>query len=272
MNLPCPSPSASPFPTLLRPFPEWSSRVIAFFATRVGGASEGKYSSLNLGFRCGDDPVRVDANWRMLKAQEGMEGKTLVMPRMVHGDVTVDADAFAGSLNRRGLKEAAMIRLEPDGADGVFSRDAGRILAVTMADCLTALAFDPVSGCIAAVHAGWRGTKAGILGKALARLFERGDMRAASTLVAFGPCLRPPSLEVGAEVAAGLDPAFVIQADGCYRFDMPGCNFAQALECGVPSGNIRDMGGDTLTEPERFFSYRRDGLNSGRMAAVICLR
>lgn len=261
----------SPAPRLIRPFPEWDGAVRAFFSTRKGGFSRGPYAGLNLGFRAGDDPVEVNANWAHALGSEGLEGRTLVLPRMVHGDVLADADAFAAELEGAGVPEEAMVRLEPEGADAVFSRSRKRILAVTMADCLAALVFDPRRGTVAAVHAGWRGTRSRILGKALESLAAAGAIAPADTLVAFGPCLRPESLEVGPEVAAQLDPAFVRRDGAKAYFDMPGCNRAQALAAGVPEGNIRDMGGDTLSDPESYFSYRRDGAASGRLAAVIAL-
>jgi YfiH family protein len=256
---------------LIRPFPEWDARVRAFFSTRQGGFSRGAYAGLNLGFRSGDDPLEVNANWAAALASEGLEGRPLVLPRMSHGDVLVDADAFAAELEAAGISEEALVRLEPEGADAVSSRSRKRVLAVTMADCLAALIYDPASATVAAVHAGWRGTAARILFKALSSLSSSGAIRPESTLIAFGPCLRPESLEVGADVAARLDPAFVRESGGRLRFDMPGSNRAQALEAGIPPGNIRDMGGDTLAEGDRYYSYRREGAASGRLAAVIGL-
>lgn len=260
-----------PPPRLVRPFPEWDGQVRAFFSTRRGGFSRGAYAGLNLGFRCGDDPVEVNANWAHALGSEGLDGRTLVLPRMVHGDVSVDADAFAAELEGAGVPEEAMVRLEPEGADAVFSRSRKRVLAVTMADCLTALVFDPTRSTVAAVHAGWRGTRARILFKTLESLAAAGAIDPAATLVAFGPCLRPESLEVGAEVAAQLDPLF-LRVDGGRRFfDMPGCNRAQAMAAGISAANLRDMGGDTLRDGESYYSYRRDGPVSGRLAAVIGL-
>jgi YfiH family protein len=246
-------------------------RVRAFFSTRKGGHSRGNYAGLNLGFRAGDDPVAVNANWAQALTQEGLDGRALVLPRMCHGDVAVDADGFARELENAGVPEEAMVRLEPEGADAVYGRSRKRVLAVTMADCLTALVYDPTHDLIAAVHAGWRGTRARILHKTLASLADAGILNPAATLVAFGPCLRPESLEIGPEVAATLDREFLREREGKTFFDMPGSNRAQALAAGILPGNLRDMGGDTLSDPESYFSYRRDGAASGRLAAVIGL-
>jgi polyphenol oxidase len=281
-------------PFLLRPFPEWDGRVRAAFTTRYApgppvsppgkpgipetgpqGRSSGSYANLNLGFSCGDDPARVSGNWSTVLSASGLEGKTLVIPRMVHGDAMIDVDSLADPPHASTM--AAMERpgnpalLHPADADALCTRSACRVLAVTMADCLTALIYDPVSGTAAAVHAGWRGTRAGILGKALRTLAESGRILPGKTLVAFGPCLRPESLEVGPEVAADLDPAYITRIGDRYFFDMPGANRAQAITAGIGPENIRDLGGCTLREPERYFSYRRDGQASGRLAAFISL-
>jgi YfiH family protein len=253
---------------LIRPFPEWEDRVRAAFTLRHGGgASSGAYGDLNLGFRAGDDLEKVSANWDIVLNAAGLQGKTLAMPRMVHGDGLADADALPDPAD----SPSSPRRVEPENADALWSHSSRRVLAVTMADCLTALIFDPALGTIAAVHAGWRGTQAHILEKTLRALADGGRIRAESVLVALGPCLRGGTLEVGEDLGARLEPSFVIRREGRFYFDMPASNRAQALACGIPAANLRDMGGDTLLEPERYFSYRRDGQASGRMSAFISL-
>jgi purine-nucleoside/S-methyl-5'-thioadenosine phosphorylase / adenosine deaminase len=271
---------------LIQPFPEWAHRVRAAFTLRHGGGGgTGAYSDLNLGFRAGDEPALVSGNWKTVLAAAGLEGKPLVIPRMVHGDGLADGDGpweavpvsdpegaeGAERAEGKGATGARLSRFEPDGADAVWARTPGRVHAVTMADCLTALVFDPACGTVAAVHAGWRGTQAHILEKTLRRLIAAGDFRAESTLVALGPCLTRETLEVGEELAGRLEKEFVVRRDGRFHFDMPASNRAQALACGIPASNLREMGGDTRLEPERYFSYRRDGQASGRMAAFISL-
>lgn len=263
---------------LIRPFPEWDHRVRAAFTLRHGGgASSGTYSDLNLGFRAGDPPGNARRNWETVLASAGLAGKPLVMPRMTHGDVLANGDGPWADVSGPEAPEGTapvgnrLIRFEPEEADALWARAPERVLAVTMADCLTALVFDPACGTIAAVHAGWRGTQAHILEKTLRRLIEAGHLRADSTLVALGPCLTRETLEVGEVLAGCLDPDYIVRREGRFHFDMPASNRDQALACGIPAANVRDMGGDTRREPERYFSYRRDGQASGRMAAFISL-
>lgn len=255
--------------SLIQPFPEWSREVRAAFTTRhCGGASTGAHADLNLGFFCGDDPVRVADNWKKALAAGGLAGIPLVVPRMVHGDRMADAGDLEIPETRGVEPWADDGRLE---VDALFTRKPGLTLAVTMADCLAMLLFDPSSGTVAAIHAGWRGTRLGILSNVLERLADEGAIRPQSTLLAFSPCLRSESLEVGAEVAAQLPGEFLAERAGRFFFDLPGCNRAQALARGIEPEHIRDAGGNTLGDPSLFFSYRRDGRVSGRMAAFIGL-
>jgi YfiH family protein len=262
-------------PFLLRPFPEWESRVRAAFTTRsrqgrLPVPNPDPYADFNLGFRSGDRPESPARNWGLALAAAGLAGKPLALPKMIHGDVMADADRAPIAVAFPLTGDVQPV-LEPEGADALCASTPRYALAVTMADCLTALVFDPACGTIAAVHAGWRGSRARILEKSLRSLADQGRIRTESTLVAFGPCLRPASLEVGEAVAETLPPENVIRKDGKWFFDMPECNRTQALASGILPGHIRDLGGDTLREPERYFSYRRDGKASGRLAAFISL-
>ena len=161
--------------------------------------------------------------------------------------------------------------LEPEGADAVFTRSADWVLAITMADCLPALIADPVTRCVAAVHAGWRGTRDEVLGLTLKRLFAAGHCKPASTHVALGPCLSVPALEISEEVARGLPEEHLHREGGRYYFDLRGANRAQALAVGVPSPNITESTLCTRENDLLCFSYRRDGGVTGRMAACIGL-
>ena len=190
----------APAPALLRPFPEWEHRVAAAFTTRGprSGAFADPYDQCNLGFRSGDDPGRVAANWRGVLSASGLAGRPFAMPRMVHGDAWADVDGLAEPASPRADGYPAW---EPPDSDAVATGLPGRVLAVTMADCLTALVWDPGSGTIAAVHAGWRGVVNGIIGKAVRRLGGPDS----GIIAAVGPHIGPCCFEVGREVAEQLD-------------------------------------------------------------------
>jgi polyphenol oxidase len=231
--------------------------IRAFFTTRRGGVSGGIFTSLNLGYFSGDDPAKVRQNWDLLLNSQGLKGKTPVIPRLCHGDKAAEIS---------GREKATL-----EGTDAVFTREENWVLAVTMGDCLAALIADPETRCVAAVHAGWRGSRDNILGKTLTRLFNGGCCRPESTWIAFGPCLSTPALEISAEVAQTLPIAHVHRQANHFFFDLRSCNRAQAEAAGALSGHITEMKACTRTDGDRFFSHRRDGAVSGRMAACIAL-
>src|SRR5690606_27178478 len=145
--------------------PGWDG-VKAFFTTRGGGFSEGPYASLNLGFHTGDNAATVGKNWETLLRAQGLAAPTLSDSEDPHAVAT----AFTLPVIRRWGHGATLLDADDaravaahEGADAVFTRVRGRVLAVTTADCLAALVVDPAKGCAAAVHAGWRGTRENIL-------------------------------------------------------------------------------------------------------------
>jgi YfiH family protein len=240
--------------------------VRAFFTTRRGGVSLGGFSSLNLGPRSGEDPENVRRNWEILLESQGWSGYALALPGLCHGAASAEIAEAPGPRTAPGLPD-----LEPADADAVYTRRPGWVLAVTMADCLPALLADPATGWIGAVHAGWRGTRDGVLEKTLRALFDAGKCRPDSTRVALGPCLSAPALELSADIAATLPREHVRREnDRCY-VDLRAANRAQAIRAGVREDGISEKGGCTHGNPEAFFSWRRDGGITGRMAACIAL-
>src|SRR5205807_2074909 len=119
------------------------------FTTRIGGYSRGPYASLNLGRSVEDDPRAVARNRALVLTTLGLEGAHEVEAAQVHGAVVaVVGRAEAGQLI--------------EGADGLVTADPGTVLAMHAADCVPLLLADPKRRVVAAVHAGWRGTAAGV--------------------------------------------------------------------------------------------------------------
>jgi polyphenol oxidase len=144
---------------------------------------------------------------------------------------------------------------------------------IRTADCVPILMADRETGRVAAIHAGWRGVHARIVAEAFALLRARPvDVRAA-----IGPCLCARCFEVGEEVVEALVP--VSAASIVHReygpkphVDLRRAVRAQLRMLGLGEGHVDDVPGCTRCEPERFFSYRRDGANAGRLMAAIVPR
>jgi len=234
------------------------------FTTRRGGVSDGPFATLNLGRGAGDDPACVAENRRRALAALGVDLAGHVEATQVHGTaVAVVTRADAGTA--------------VEGADGLLTADAAVTLAVHAADCVPILLWDPRRGAVGAVHAGWRGTAAGIGGAAVAAMVrafgtDPGDLR-----VALGPAIGPDHYEVGPEVVAAFQArpwarAVVRPGRGDRAFlDLWEANRRELIAAGVPPAQIWVSRRCTACHPAWWFSYRRDG-TTGRQAGLISPR
>lgn len=237
--------------------PDWPApcSVGCLVTTRRGGVSQGAFSSLNLGDHVGDDPKAVAANRDIVGRSIGARPVWL---NQVHGTRVVD--------------EAERCRDDgPPEADAACTRRAGAACTVMTADCLPVLLCDDAGTVVAAAHAGWRGLLAGVLETTVAAM----DVPGKNLMAWLGPAIGPQAFEVGDEVRAAFvaaaseaAPAFQPVAGGKWFADIYLLARLRLKEQGVE----RVFGGDfcTVTEADRFFSYRRDG-QTGRMASMIWL-
>jgi len=223
----------------------------AVVTTRAGGISAAPFASLNLGLATGDDPERVHANRDFVRRALGVADQPLCVLRQVHGNRIWPA-------------------LDPAAAegDGWWTDGTGVVLVVGIADCIPAFAWDVRRGTLALVHAGWRGTAAGILRGALRLLCDRGsspeDLR-----VALGPSIGPCCYTVSREVADRFPASTVLARDGGLQLDLRGANRMQALDAGLAPAHIDASSPCTGCESETFFSHRKQGPRSGRMWALM---
>lgn len=229
--------------------------VQAFFTTRDGGFSAPPYQSLNLGFHTSDEPTLVSRNWARLLSARELDSKIHVSPKLEHGARLVEADPTGPS----------------PIADALCTGSTEIVLSITTADCLPILLFDPVCHWVAAIHAGWRGTRSGILRNTLTRMLREGRIRRESTRIAFGPCIGPEAYEIGPEVSTQFSQQHILSISGKPHLDLAGANLAQVDEAGFHADCVARRDRCTYSDPDAFFSYRRDGQHTGRMAAVISL-
>lgn len=237
-------------------FPDWpaSTRVRAVSTTRGGGVSPPPYDSFNLAAHVGDDPAHVARNRQRLARMVGYVTEPAWL-KQVHGNRVVSAESV----------------LSPVGADAAWTREPGRPCAVMTADCLPVLLCDRAGTVVAAVHAGWRGLAGGVIAAAVARL----GAPPLELLAWLGPAIGPDAFEVGEEVRAAFLALDQANAD-CFR-PSPGGRWLADLHA-MARLQLRRLnvtaihGGDycTFSEPERFFSYRREH-RTGRMATLIWL-
>jgi YfiH family protein len=237
----------------------------AFFARR-GGASTGAYSSLNFSIAVGDSETNVAENVARAAAALGVSAERVYYLSQVHGRVAVSL---------RGDEDRSEV-VTREG-DAVSSRNEHCAIGVRIADCVPILVGDTETGAVAAVHAGWRGIVAGVVEAGVDAI--RGAAGSAAGLVAaIGPHISVAAFEVSEDVADTLracspDPGVVDRSYGTKpHVDLSRIAIAKLEALGVPRGSIDRVGGCTYLEPERYFSFRRDGPRSGRHLAAIVAR
>jgi len=207
--------------------------------TRHGGVSAGPYATLNLSFSVDDDPADVLANRRRVAAALDADLADFVFARQVHGaaaHIAVRADRGRGAL---GLEDAI-----PD-TDALVTADPGTVLAIQVGDCVPIVVVDPVARVLACVHAGWRGTVAGVTAAAIAAMESLGA-RPRDMLAGVGPAIAPDRYQVGDEVAEQVREAFGDQADALLRLDGTGrwlldlweASRRSLIQAGLPAGQI----------------------------------
>ena len=235
------------------------------FTTRLGGVSSGIHDSLNLGCHRGDSMENVAQNYAILSRQLGFSPENLVRTRQVHGDtvrLVTKADA-------RGLDH----RLYPE-CDGLITNDPGTALVVFTADCTPILLWDPVTGAVGAVHAGWRGTALAIAGKAVDAMAASFDCKAENIRAAIGPNIGKCCFETREDVPTALKEAlgtlidpFVEPRNHRFFVDLKGINAAILRSRGVE--NIEISTHCTLCSHDLFWSHRYTKGERGSQGALI---
>lgn len=230
--------------------------VRAFTTTRNGGVSRAPYQGragsggLNLGGHVGDDPQAVANNCGILNRHLP---SPVIFLSQIHGNMVVDAE------NLQHGKDA----------DACMTSKPGVVCAVQTADCLPVLFCDLQGRVVAAAHAGWRGLASGVLQATVSAMRRAG---AGEIIAWMGPAIGPTQFEVGQDVvgafsALGMSNHFVSRPEpGKYLADIYSLAKAILLDVGV--AEVEGGQHCTVTEADKFYSYRRDGI-TGRMASVI---
>jgi YfiH family protein len=237
-------------------YPEWPAPacVHALSTTRTGGDSAGPWKSFNLGMNCGDEPKAVAQNRQKLRALVPSEPLWM---KQVHG--------------RRVMSSRPSDEGPPE-ADACVSSRPREVLAVLTADCMPVLFSNQRGDRVGIAHAGWRGLAGGVIESTVQAIGEPPE----NLMAWLGPAIGGAVYEVGAEVrdafasssapvARSIEKVFAPSAD---RWLLNLVEAAGVILAALGVGQT--FGGNlcTYSDPERFFSYRRDGV-TGRMASLI---
>lgn len=234
------------------------------FTTRKGGVSTGEYESMSLSPMRGDDISSVHKNEGILCDALGLNVKNLTSTRQEHTDNIEIIDE-----NRVGIGVAYGW---DNGVDGIITRLRNVPLICYSADCVPVLLYAEDISAVAAVHAGWRGTKAEISKKCILKLINMGAAPE-NIYVAIGPCIGQCCYEVSDDVALCFgEKYYTSKENGKYMLDLARVNYDLVASCGVREENISLSNICTRCNNNLFFSHRGQNGKSGTMGGIICMK
>jgi YfiH family protein len=234
-------------PSIFKPIPQ----LVAGVSTRHGGKSTQAYQSLNLGLHTDDHPDVVQQNLSLFCRDLGISPQALARSYQIHGDVIWET------------KESGYT----SGYDAIIAHAPGIFAGVGIADCCPILLADPVRGCTAAIHAGWKGSVAQIVSKTASTMILRGS-HPADILAYIGPCISLAHFEVGDEVAEQFE--YKERRGARWHVDLKATNEAQLKTLGISQIEISEY--CTIENNDLFFSHRKEKGVTGRMLAIIGFR
>lgn len=252
------------------------------FTTRLGGVSEGIFSTMNLSFTRGDDRLAVEENYRRLATAMGVDYEKFVFTDQTHTvnvrKVTM-ADAGKGLVCERDYQDV----------DGLITNEPGLVLSTFFADCVPLYFVDPVHRAIGMSHSGWRGTVARMGKVTLEAMQWEYGTNSADVICAIGPSICQDCYEVSWDVAekfakefSGHEQEILVEsqknkkiqadADKKYQLDLWRANEIVLLEAGVKKEHIAVTDICTCCNPDVLFSHRASNGKRGNLGGILCLK
>jgi polyphenol oxidase len=241
--------------------PTWSapSHIKAFSTTRISGESVGVYKGLNLGLHVQDNASVVIKNRGLLSNHLSLKTPFCWL-NQTHSTLLL-------KINNQTAQAIE--------ADAAWTELSEQVCVVMTADCLPVLITDKQGRFVTAIHAGWRGLCDGIIEKTVNTICNELTILSSDLLVWLGPCIGKNAFEVGSEVRDEFmkhdnksDKAFTVYQDR-YLADLH-----QLARLRLAQFNVAEISVSqhcTFSEPDLFYSYRRDG-KTGRMATLIYIQ
>lgn len=261
-------------PYLYYPALEESGLVRHGFSTRLGGVSQGIYSTMNLSFTRGDFAEAVQENYRLMGEALGIPPENMVCSQQTHTTnvrlVTAD-DKGRGVTGPRGWEDV----------DGMITDVPGVALVTFYADCVPLYFLDPVHRAIGLSHSGWRGTVEKMGKVTVEKMQEAFGSQPDQLLAAIGPSICQDCYEVSQDVAEQFQTAFpekiwdrlmYQKENGKYQLNLWEANLQVLLEAGIPRSGILLPGICTCCNPGLLFSHRASQGKRGNLAAFLMLR
>lgn len=262
----------------------WMNRyhgLSAGFTGRDGGVGKAPYHTLNCAFHVGDRPEDVIANRERVASELGFTLADWTCGEQVHSAniaVIGEHQRGAGSLDREsGIQDT----------DGLLTDVPGVMLTSFYADCVPLFFYDPVHQAVGLAHAGWKGTVAGIAGSMVERMLETFGSRSEDIVAAIGPSIGTCCYEVDEKVMTHVhdlekhflgneqySPSdwYIAKDGGKSMLNLKEMNRHIMIKAGILPTHIECTSWCTSCRNDLFFSYRKDGGTTGRMASWIGLK
>lgn len=254
------------------PILEQTGMVRHLFSTRVGGVSEGIYSTMNLSYTRGDDKEAVDENFRRIAGVLGCDLNVIVCSDQTH---TVNLRIVSGKDGGKGI----LTPKDYTDIDGLLTDEPGLVLAAFYADCVPLYFVDTKRKAIALAHSGWRGTAAR-MGRCVTEKMRTAYGTDPADLVAvIGPSICQSCYEVSEDVAEAfakefngsgqLDEILTNKGGGKYQLDLWRANEIVLTEAGIPAEQIQVTDLCTCHNSDYLFSHRASHGRRGNLGAFL---
>ncbi len=245
--------------------------ILHGFSTRLGGVSEGIYSSMNLSFTRGDREEAVQENFRRISGALGFSPEDIVASSQTHtANVRVMTEADKGNgVTRPGIYK---------DVDGMITNVPGVILATFYADCVPLYFVDPVRMAVGLSHSGWRGTVGKIGAETVKRMGEVYGSKPEDIYGAIGPSICQECYEVSGDVILEFQKVFeekdwenlyYRKENGKYQLNLWEANRRIMEDTGILPEHISLPGICTCCNPEFLFSHRASKGKRGNLGAFL---
>ena len=244
------------------------------FSTRIGGVSEGIFSSMNLSLSRGDDEAAVRENFRRMANAIGVEAESLVFAAQTH---TTNVRKVTAEDKGKGI----VYPLDYQDVDGLITNERGLCLTTFYADCVPLFFVDTVHKAIGLSHSGWRGTVVRMGRATLRSMKEEYGTEPKDVIAAVGPSICQDCYEVSEDVIEKFkeafdkkhwDELFYQKENKKYQLNLWKANEIILLEAGVQKENIAVTNVCTNCNSDLLFSHRATKGQRGSLAAFMALK
>lgn len=259
---------------MMEPVAAGDKIILSGISLRTGGTSHGPFASLNLGLHVGDCSENVVENRRIVAEKIGLPLDHWVCAEQVHGTAIARVTEELAGAGATSLATAVK------SVDGLFTTEAGLLLALCFADCVPVYYYVKRPAAVGLMHCGWRGTVGGGAARMVETLCVALHVSPQDVHTIIGPAISGPDYEVDQKVIDEVsrldrpvwDQSVISHGDGHYLLDLQALNRAILIEAGIPEKQIQVTGYSTGANSELFYSFRRDRGRTGRMMGFIGIK